>query len=229
SDGYVDAIVVQMDVPKADLEARIVQGKADYVWARRLPPDARSEMLTLHPELVHEWLRPADFHFFLNTRVAPFDDLRVRQAVNYAVDRKAALDAYPDSGLVTCQVLPPSFPGYSPYCPYTVNPNGAGAWTGPDLTKAKELVGASGTSGMPITVWELPSFADTGQTFVDALDGLGYKATLKVAAPDFDLFGYVFDSANKVQAAGYWVSPGAISGGSFMGTFACSSFVPATG
>ena len=51
----------------------------------------------------------------------------------------------------TCQIFPPTFPGYVPYCPYTDHPDGT--WTAPDLAKARELVDASGTVGSRLTVW----------------------------------------------------------------------------
>ena len=53
----------------------------------------------------------------------------------------------------TCQMLPPGFQGYTPSCPFTVNPNSAGTWTGPDLAKARRLVAASGTRGMKVEFW----------------------------------------------------------------------------
>ena len=38
------------------------------------------------------------------------------------------------SNAPSCQVLPPGFPGYKPYCPYTKNPGAK--WSAPDLAKA---------------------------------------------------------------------------------------------
>ncbi len=226
--GYVDRIVWQMGIQTSDLATEILQGKADYIMLERLSADERSTFETVHTELLHQYLRPATFHFFLNTRVAPFNDVRVRQAVNYAMDRRAALAAYPDPGTVTCQVLPPSFPGYEPYCPYTIDPSSAGAWTAPDLAKARALVAASGTAGRAVTVWELPPFAATGKVFVDTLDALGYRATLKVQ-PAEGFFVRVWDSTKAVQAAGYWVAPNIASGDGFLGYFSCSAFIKANG
>ena len=55
----------------------------------------------------------------LNTRVAPFDKLAARQAVNYAIDRNTvvALNGGPLNMQATCQILPPTMLGYHPYCP----------------------------------------------------------------------------------------------------------------
>ena len=75
---------------------------------------------------------------FLNTRTPPFDDLRARQAVNYAIDREelGRLAGGPDVAQSTCQLVPPGFPGYTPSCPYTANPSPGGGWSGPDIARA---------------------------------------------------------------------------------------------
>lgn len=50
----------------------------------------------------------------LNNRVPPFDDVRVRQAFNYAVDKQQLIDIFADgNGLVARGALPPGMPGYS--------------------------------------------------------------------------------------------------------------------
>ena len=76
---------------------------------------------------------------FLNTRVPPFNDVRVRRAVNYAVDRNRMDDLRggPELERPSCQVLPPNLDGYRRYCPYTIRPSADGRYTGPDLAKAR--------------------------------------------------------------------------------------------
>src|SRR4029079_10124810 len=91
------------------------------------------------------------YYFAFNTRIPPFDNVQARQAVNYATDRNALVKTYGGRKLATppCQVLPPNFPGYKPYCPYTANP-GSGRWTAPDMAKAKQLVKASRPPTQPL-------------------------------------------------------------------------------
>ena len=60
------------------------------------------------------------------------------------------------SGPVTCQLIPPDFPAYKPYCPFTVGADDDGKWTGPDLATAQDLVAKSGTRGAPSS-WSAPS------------------------------------------------------------------------
>ncbi len=75
------------------------------------------------PAQVHDYLDLRTFFFFLNTQLRPFNDIRVRQAINFAVKRNKALEAYHQQGRVTCQILPPNFLGYRPFCPYGLDPN----------------------------------------------------------------------------------------------------------
>ena len=46
-------------------------------------------------------------------------------------------------------MLPPNFPGYQAYCPWTRTPRD-GRWHGPDVSRARALVRASGTAGATV-------------------------------------------------------------------------------
>jgi ABC-type transport system substrate-binding protein len=62
-------------------------------------------------------------------------------------------------------------------CPYTVNPNPAGTWTGPDLAKARRLVAASGTRGMKVEFWS--DHTAFGPYMRRLLDQIGYRGRLR--------------------------------------------------
>ena len=129
--------------------------------------------------------------------------MKARQAVNYATDRNALVKLYGGTNVAvpTCQVLPPNFPGYKPYCPYTVNP-GSGKWTGPDLAKAKQLVTESGTKGAAVKVNSDTTEVDKayGLYFIGLLNKLGYKASPQFLSNDIQ-YPYIQNSKNKVQFA----------------------------
>ena len=125
----------------------------------------------------------ADWYFAFNTRQPPFNNLKARQAVNFAADRNAyvKIGGGPSLAVPTCQILPPNFPGYKPYCPYTSG-SGTTKWAGTDLAKARALVKASGTAGMKVVVnTDIPDKA-LGEQMVSDLNKIGYKGTLQVLA-----------------------------------------------
>jgi peptide/nickel transport system substrate-binding protein len=121
----------------------------------------------------------------------------VRRAMNFALDRDRIVEILGGvaSASPTCQQLPPNFPGYEPYCPYTSNPGpgGEGSWTGPDMEEAQRLVRRSGTAGSRVVV-KVPAFffklSDAqvrvlGDYMIELLDDLGYVGSVeRVADPE---------------------------------------------
>jgi peptide/nickel transport system substrate-binding protein len=128
----------------------------------------------------------------LNTESPPFDDLGVRRAMNLALDRDRVVQIFGGEGaaIPTCQQLPPNFPGYVPFCPYTVDPTpgGSGSWTAPDLEKAKRIVRRSGTAGMQVVFEWPPAFwreaPRLGEYMVELLGQLGYRGRESRFSPE---------------------------------------------
>jgi YVTN family beta-propeller protein len=179
-DGYPDRIVVTSakSVPAA---VRAVEDGSRDFSLDSVPPELEHEVETQYASLVHVNPREATTYLFLNTRVPPFDDVRVRRAVNYAADRAAGVRASTrgTGGAPTCQILPPDFPGFRPYCPYTLHPGAGGEWTALDLERARRLVAASGTEGQTVTLW-VPDNHRGEAPFAAALfRSLGYRTRIK--------------------------------------------------
>jgi YVTN family beta-propeller protein len=196
-DGYPDAMVWTFGASPADELAAIEAGRAD--WLADTVPDVAA-VEARYPTQVHVNPLPGIAYAAFNVTTPPFNDLRVRQAVSFAADRTRAVQVMggPDAAQPTCQILPPSLPGYQRYCPFTVDP-GRGSWIGPDLQKARRLIAASGTHGMSVVVWAHYGDQALGKYFVSVLGSLGYRATLRLAT-DAD-FAIVNDSRRHVQAA----------------------------
>jgi len=178
-DGYPDRMVfVLADSPGAAVRA-VERGKRDVALAG-VPAGLQHEVETQYASQVHVNPLRRVTYLFLNVKAAPFDDVRVRRAVNYAADRAAAARA--STAFVgaepTCQILPPDFPGYRPYCPYTLHP-GANEWTAPDLSRARRLVAASGTRGALITVWEPERHRGEARSATALFRSLGYRTRIK--------------------------------------------------
>jgi ABC-type transport system substrate-binding protein len=66
-----------------------------------------------------------------------------------------------------------------PACRYTVNPNPAGTWIGPDMARARQLVAASGTRGMRVEFWGARPWPQVGRYFRSLLHDLGYRSSLR--------------------------------------------------
>jgi len=166
-DGYPDEIRVHVTAPArfAARLAAVEKQEADLVSLNdqlvTLGPDGLTRLLTSYPGRLELDPAPITFWMFLNTRVPPFDDLRVRRALNFALDRRGLNEAlaHPSFSSSPCQLIPYGFPGFRPYCPYTLAPNERGTWTAPDLPRARALIAESGTRGMTV---KLASFASPG-------------------------------------------------------------------
>jgi peptide/nickel transport system substrate-binding protein/oligopeptide transport system substrate-binding protein len=89
---------------------------------------------------------PAAFTWFLymNTEMKPFDELKVRQAVNYAIDKNRIARLLHDMVMPAKGILPPPMPGFNANLkgyPY-------------DPAKARQLLAASGhAGGFSCKVW----------------------------------------------------------------------------
>jgi YVTN family beta-propeller protein len=204
--------------------AEIEDGQAD--WTDDPLPDVAG-LIARFPAQVHVNPLPAIVYTAFNTRVAPFNDPRVRRAFSLAADRSnfVAMIGGPDLAAPTCQILPPGIPGYEPYCPFTTDPGASGAWVGPDLAAARQLVAESGTSGMHVTVWSDDFAPDptTGAFTVSVLRELGYRASLHIATPQ--ALQAVNDSRRRIQATdGNWFADYPSASDFFDLFFRCSAF-----
>ena len=198
--GNPDVIVQKFGLSAEAEVTQVENGQADWMFDNP-PADRLNEISTKYADQVHVNPLTAVWYFAFNVRVPPFNNLKARQGVNFATDRNALVKIYggPNLAVPTCQILPPNFPGYKPYCPYTKNP-GSGKWTGPDMAKAKQLIAASGTKGASVKVNTDTVETDKalGLYFVGLLNQLGYKATLQALSPDIQ-YPYCQNSKNQIQ------------------------------
>jgi YVTN family beta-propeller protein len=230
-DGYPDEIRFQLSPSGEARLAAVEKGTAD--WVSLLDPSLTAErqrgLLTRYPERLHSDPSPTTFWLFLNTRVPPFDHLGVRRAVNYAIDRNALVDVTGGLARTTCQILPPSLPGYRPYCPYTRNPNPAGTWTAPDFGKARALIAASGTAGMRVDLvtFDEPAPRQVSRYVASVLRQLGYRASLRVFRKFEKSAAYMADSRKHAQLGPIgWTADTLAASNFFQPLFTCASFVP---
>jgi peptide/nickel transport system substrate-binding protein len=199
--GYPDKIVEKYGQTISDEVTAVENNQADEVFdGDVIPSDRLNELNSAkYSSRVHVNPLTADWYFALNTRTPPFNNLKARQAINYAADRNAyvKIGGGPSLAVPTCQILPPNFPGYKPYCPYTAGSDTT-KWTGVDLAKAKQLVQQSGTSGMKVVVNSASDDTSKAlaQQMVSDLDKIGYKATTQLLTGSIQ-YPYVQNSNNS--------------------------------
>lgn len=224
--GFPDEIVERFDT-SPDVKA-VLAGKVDVADAVR--PSARALAALRREHASQVQMNPWDLTWFLvlNTRRAPFNDVRVRRALNFAIDRRrlTELTLGPGLGRLTCQVLPPGLDGYRRYCPYTAHPRRDGAWVAPDMARARALVRASHTEGQRVTVWLarwIGFDATAGRYVVSVLQKLGYRARYRIAANP-----YAHADKLRFQIGFYgWISDFATPAGFIPPALGCASYKPA--
>jgi len=226
-DGYPDEIDYSFGLnAEAEITA-IENGQAD--WTLEQPPaDRLGEIGTKYARQVHINTLTAFWYVPMNTRMAPFNNLKARQAVSYAIDRNAAVKIFGGPKLATpsCQVLPPGFPGHQDYCPYTKNPGTK--WSAPDLAKAKQLIAESGTAGQKVTIVTPDDEVNKamGVYLQSVLNQIGYKAAVKPISGNI-FFTYVQNTKNKVQInTQQWYQDYPAASDFLYILFGCESFHP---
>ena len=132
--------------PIADANTRVAEmlsGGIDLMV--EVPPDNLKVFRNDPNYEVYEQIGPHLWFLILNTKEGPFSDKRVRQAVNYAIDKKAIVDnILQGTAEVAAGPIPPAFEwatdgSVKPY-PY-------------DPDKAKKLIREAGAEGKTITFY----------------------------------------------------------------------------
>ncbi|RFZ87588.1 ABC transporter substrate-binding protein [Shinella sp. WSJ-2] len=198
-DGYPDVVQYDFGLSEEAAVTAIQNGEADWMFDA-LPSDRLAELGTKYKDQLHIAPLSAWWYAPLNTRLAPFDNVKARQAVAFAIDRNTLVKLFGGKVLASpvCQVLPPDFPGHVDYCPYTKNPGAK--WSAPDLEKAKQLVEESGTKGQKVTiiVEDTAVSRSIGVYLQSVLTSIGYVADVKPISANIQ-FTYIQNTNNKVQ------------------------------
>ena len=181
---------MEIDPQTSSQVTKIIRGDLDFM-VDNPPPDRVAELKSKYKDRFEQFPTNSTFYFFMNTEAPPFDDLKVRQAVNYAIDVNAINRAQGGVLSPAHTTLPPGVPGYdgsqSDLYPF-------------DLDKAKSLIKESGDEGDDVTVWSNPE-PETQRTmeyYADTLNKIGLNAKIK-NIPAEEYFVTIGTRKNKAQ------------------------------
>jgi peptide/nickel transport system substrate-binding protein len=206
--GFADRIEISVrpDDAMATQIADVERGAADVAvladpFHSYVQPEQLAALTARAPGQLHRSPVATTSFMFLNVRMRPFDDLRVRRAVNHATDRARVgeLTASADVAMPTCQFVPPALRGYEPYCRYGTLAGPSNRWKAADRERARRLIAASGRAGERVVVWTPPSEKAIGRYFVNLLDELGFRASLHVPGTVYAYFDQLLGPRTHAQ------------------------------
>ena len=159
-------------VPTATIALRrVLQRKDDWMGYYQIPSKRLAEVEQKYGDRLQTFMPPNLMYFFMNTRVPPFNSVKVRRAVNYAISRRWLKHLAGGLAHTTENILPLPYASFSAHSLYRH-----------DLRKAIRLVRESGYRGKRVFVWNHDVAADRPYTkyLVLVLNRLGFHATEKV-------------------------------------------------
>jgi peptide/nickel transport system substrate-binding protein/oligopeptide transport system substrate-binding protein len=190
---YLDSITIQVGVAPDVALLRLEKGEIQMMgdpppgadWARITTDPAWANRIEKQPQVNTTYIA-------INTTMPPFDNLKVRQALNHAIDKQRIVQLLNGRATVANQILPPLMPGYdSTYTGYEYDPE-----------KAKALLAEAGfpdgfeTSIECISVDPQPKLCES---FQQDLAKVGIKLTINnLAAPN------VIDDAGNGKTPLVW-------------------------
>jgi oligopeptide transport system substrate-binding protein len=182
---FLDAVSYKLGGKFEEEFAEFLKGNLEEAI---VPSDRTDDVATDPQYRAYQLLRKPTLSFLyigFNTQIKPFDDIRVRQAFNYAVNREAIVQAITKMGSITATgALPPGMAGHDPDLEgYDYN-----------LAKAKLLLAEAGYpdgTGFPtVQLWSV-SKAESAKAELAAyqryLAALGVKVEVHFA-PDWPVY-----------------------------------------
>jgi peptide/nickel transport system substrate-binding protein len=176
---YLDTVTIKILTEPTTRVAGLDTGEIDYL-INNVPSDQYATVaamdnvsLSFTPSYYGEWIA-------FNTNQPPFDNVKVRQALNYAVDKAGIRQLYygPDTPATKGTLVYPTMWTFE-------QPKWQAAWDAlpaydQDLDKARQLLDESGVAdqlnGKTIAYYEsTPSIKGIGESFIDTMAQLGIQ------------------------------------------------------
>lgn len=179
---YPDRWVWRFGLDGATIDQRMISGQGDdadavagKVQAATIPriqtPDIADRTLSLSSGCTT--------YMGLNTTKPHLNDVRVRQAISYAIDKKSLQDVSGGTRLadIATHMLPPGTPGLKEFDVFP-SPNNTG-----DLVKAKALLAAAGVPkgfGLTMDIRNQPAMQAQAESIQQALARVGITVTFNI-------------------------------------------------
>ena len=176
----LDKITTQIIKNAAQQAQDVLDNKLDYMQDPP-PADLKPTVIEQAPDRYEEFTTTSTYYFFMDNKLAPFDDPLVREAVNYGIDKPALARLFAGELAPGCSFLPPGMPGYDEAFDTTECPYGDPTQP-PDLTKAQDLIKQAGAEGAKVTVYgnnDDPTDKVT-QAYTDMLNQMGLDAEVEI-------------------------------------------------
>ena len=192
----IDEIKFEVGVDPTVALARLKSGEIDLLGDSIPPASYVAESAdAANKGLIIEGGQLQTGYVTLNVKTKPFDNVKVRQALNHAVNKDRIVQIINGRAVPANQPLPPSMPGYD------TNYKGFGY----DVAKAKALLAEAGfANGFSSELWT--SNTDPNPRIAQAIQqdfaAIGVKVTIKSLA-----------QANVIEAGGNGTAPMIWSGG----------------
>ena len=127
--GAPDKVVGKIITDPVASYQSVVSGQSDYDY-NQVPNDRLPEAQSKYKDQLRIYTNANTWYYFLNNKIPPFNNLKARQAVNYAIDRQAIVSGpFGGLGRPTENFLPPGYPQYKKITDFTF-----------DLAKGSDLL-----------------------------------------------------------------------------------------
>jgi len=173
---HLDEVEIQVGQDPSVSLLRLKKGEVDLT-GDGIPP-AQFQSVIAVPSLKNQVIAGKQLqtsYLALNTQVPPLDDVRVRRAINMAINKERIVRIINNRAVPASQPLPPRMPGYDPnYKGYPYDPEGA-----------KKLLSEAGhPNGFETTLYSINTDPNPriAQAIQQDLAQIGIKAELKALA-----------------------------------------------
>jgi peptide/nickel transport system substrate-binding protein len=173
--GHVDRIILTINKNDSSQVNDVINGTINSMFTSP-PPDRYAEVKDKYTGTQFRLEKAfSTYYFWMNYNSPTFGNLKVRRAINYAIDPAALQRIYSGQLAPTQQILPAGFPGYAKFVLYPHN-----------MAKARRLIASSGVRDTDVTVWTIAEAPDdnAGAYLQDVLKKLGFNAELRQLSPN---------------------------------------------